>query len=270
MRLDFGSRVPVSVTHFRDPRAPRRVNARENEKIPRTVTWVDGRAATFPAVHGTPTDSFLDTVFSVTSRESVVADAACGAGTFTLMLAPRVKRVIAADEDEDLLRVAVGRGKERKLGNVEFYQSDLESESWTAWTPEGGVDAVTMHLYASRTAFREAARVLKPRASLVVSAFGPDQWQETGQASPRAFTPDALRGELEAAGFTVVKLVNDVVFVNAPNFQVMRSVFFQGGAYPIVDKWKADGRWEGLQESFRAGTHGLTESRLIAHAVKPG
>lgn len=237
-------------------------------KVPRTVTWVDGRAATFSAVHATPTDSFLSATFGAARADSVAADAACGSGVLTFMLASRVKKVYAADRDEERLRAAARQARERGARNVAFYATDLDAESWREWTPKGGVDLVTMHLFASRAAFALAADVMRPGASLVVAALGEDNWRETGLPSRFAYAPDALRADLEAAGLQVESLVNDMVFVNAPAFDVLEQVYFEDGRHPIVRKWKEDGRWDALAASFRAGSRGITESRLVARAVK--
>lgn len=235
-------------------------------KVPRTVTWVDGRAATFSAVHATPTDSFLSFALAVTTRATVAADAACGRGAWTVMLASRAGKVFAADADEKAVRAAARECANRGVKNVECYLSDLEKEEWSAWTPEGGVDLVTMHLFASAEAFRRARSVLKPGGVLVVAALAGDQWMET-RAPPRfAYSPDELRSEIEGAGLAVDAIVNDLVFVNAPGFDVLEQVYFEDGRHPIVAKWKADGRWDGLARSFAEGARGLTESRLVARA----
>lgn len=235
-------------------------------KVPRTVTWVDGRAATFRAVHATPTDSFLSLALQGTTKATVAADAACGRGAWTVMLASRAKEVYAADADEQAVRAAARECANRSLSNVKCYQSDLEKEEWSAWTPKGGVDLVTMHLFASAEGFRRARSVMKPGAALVVAALAEDQWIETGTRPRFAYAPDALREEIERAGLVVEALVNDLVFVNVPGFEVLERVYFEEGRHPIVAKWKEDGRWDALQASFAEGARGLTESRLVARA----
>jgi SAM-dependent methyltransferase len=235
--------------------------------VPRTVVWIDGRGTDFLVVHHRPSESFLREALAVLDASKVAADVGTGRGAVAIVLAPRAKEIVAVDKDEASVREAARAAKERNIRNVTFYVSDLETEPWSEWAPKR-VDVVLAHLFYSRSAIENAARLLPSGGSLVVAALGPEQWRETGIPPRFTATPQEVRAGLEGSGLRVEALHHDLSVVTAPGFDVLDDVFFRR-ARDVQARWKESGRWEGLKRSFESGSTTLTESRVVARATKP-
>lgn len=97
-----------------------------------------------------------------TSTDEVL-DVATGGGHVAAALAPRVKRVVASDLTDEMLKAAARFFASKHLTNVEVAEADAEHLPF----PDGTFDAVTCriapHHFPRPDQFvREAARVLRP------------------------------------------------------------------------------------------------------------
>ena len=103
-----------------------------------------------------------------------VGDLGCGTGNVSMMLAPFVARVIAVDGSPAMIGAA--RRNVSGLDNVEVREGDLEALPIADLT----LDAATLFLVLHHVAdpgrvFREAARVMKPGARLMIVDMEPHE-----------------------------------------------------------------------------------------------
>jgi SAM-dependent methyltransferase len=144
----------------------------------------------------------VEALLALLPPEWTVADLGCGTGALAAELAPRVRRVVAVDQSAAMLRAA--RRRLAPFENVELHEAQLEALP----LPDASCDAalavlVLAYVEDPGPALREAARVLRPGASLVVveAARHEDEAlrRRMGQARP-GFAPAELAGLLSAAG----------------------------------------------------------------------
>lgn len=235
---------------------------------PLRSTQIDGRETDFDTVHGHLMDSFRAFLKDVEDPTATVLDVGCGTGRVALLVARKVGMVVGADRDEEALRLAAETARTNNVRNVNFFVTDVNAEPWSEWAPHS-VDAVTTHLSMSDEVARRAFQALKPGGRFLVATFGPEQWKETGRRSRHIRTPDEVDRVLQEAGFEVQDVLVEKVVVSFPGFRELEENFF-GPEHPVAEFWKRDGRWAGLQESFRRGQTTFTESRVVARARKPG
>jgi ArsR family transcriptional regulator len=141
----------------------------------------------------------------------VVGDLGCGTGELSRVLAPFVDRVIAVDRSLQMLDAASSalESELRESGKVEFRSGDLESLP----IDNGQLDAATLllvlnHCADSAKVLREAARVLKPGAPLLIVDMMPHSREEYRQQMGHVwlgFSEETLCRQLEAAGLVSVR-----------------------------------------------------------------
>jgi SAM-dependent methyltransferase len=136
-----------------------------------------------------------------------LADLGCGTGGPALYLARKAGVSVTGI---DLSGLAVGIANERaaKLGMSEaarFQKGSFEDTGLPGGAFDGAVsfDAI-MYTPDKQAAFAEAARVLKPGARFVYTAFELNPEGVAGQPVIGADPTDDFRPSMEAAGFTVV------------------------------------------------------------------
>ena len=138
-------------------------------------------------VGGGREQSFLDPGMIVNQIGSLapgmlVADFGCGAGFFTIELAHRLDengRVYAVDVQKDVLDAVKEKSQSQGLKGIEFVHANLETVNSTP-IGEKSLDMVWMVnvLFQNKAKdglFKEAYRVLKPGAELVVVDWVPNQ-----------------------------------------------------------------------------------------------
>lgn len=144
----------------------------------------------------------LEALLALVPPEWTVADLGCGTGALAAELAPRVRAVIAVDQSPAMLRAARRRLAAHR--NVTFHEARLEALP----VDDGRCDAAVAALVLSYVddpapALREAARILRPGARLVVleAARHADEGlrRRMGQARP-GFEPGELAALLSDAG----------------------------------------------------------------------
>ena len=190
-------------------------------------------------------------------KDKVTLDVGCGAGRLAFLLAPRSRRVIGIDGDEQAIAEARQRAAASGVGNVEFRVADAEAVEYDEFGPQ----MVVAHLCMSDAIIARAGRTLAPGECLAFVAFHVDQWRETGIPSRFAYEEGRLASVLGANGFDPEHLAVDR--------QITRFRSVEEGlaaAVGLRDKWKRDGRWQRYLEFLEKGGRTLTRSHLIVKA----
>lgn len=132
-----------------------------------------------------------------------VGDLGCGTGNVSAMLAPFVARVIAVDGSPAMLEAA--RRNVAGLDNVEVHEGDLEALPIADRT----LDVATLFLVLHHVAdpgqvIREAARVMKPGARLLIVDMTPHEDEPMADRMGHVwlgFDPAQIERHLIRAGF---------------------------------------------------------------------
>src|SRR3989454_7941437 len=207
---------------------------------------------------------FLEQLHREDYRHRTAIDIGTGTGRVVWEIAPRAHRVIGVDRDERRLMDARAYAGIRGFGRVAFVLGDAETTAWSAWYPHP-YDSVTAHLCSSATIIFRASRHLRVDGKLILGAHHKDHWRENGRGSGHAFTEDEIRELLVENGFEVEFLGVDTTIVECADLVDAERVL----GPMIVRKWVGDGRWEGLADSFEAGTPPITVSYVLAKGRKP-
>ena len=196
-------------------------------------------------------------------RHRTVIDIGTGTGRVVWELASRAHRVIGVDNKERPLMEARAYAGIRGFTRVSFVLGDAETTAWSVWQ-FAPFDFVTAHLCMSEAIIFRASRHLVPGGKLILGAHHKDHWRENGRGSGHAFTEDEIRDLLVENGFEVEFLGVDTTIVECADLVDAERVL----GPTIVRKWVGDGRWEGLADSFEAGTRQITLSLIVAKARK--
>ena len=153
--------------------------------------------------------SHLQALPGLLAPEWTIGDLGCGTGQAAAALAPFVRRVIAVDRSGEMLQAA--RRRLRQYPNVEVRRGELESLP----IADGELDAATLllvlhHLSGPAEALREAARVLRPGARILICDMLPHDREEYRQQMGHVwlgFGEEQIRGLLAEAGFGGVRIV---------------------------------------------------------------
>lgn len=135
-------------------------------------------------------------------RDWVVADLGCGTGTLTAELASLVQSVYGVDQSAAMLKTA--RRRTAELGNVDLRQGSLEDLPLEDASCDAALSILALTYVADvPRALREAARILRPGARLVLVDLlrhdREDFRRQLGQQHS-GFEPDVLCGWLRDAG----------------------------------------------------------------------
>jgi ArsR family transcriptional regulator len=133
----------------------------------------------------------------------VVGDLGCGTGQVARSLAPFVKRVIGVDASAAMIQAAQARTNGNR--NIDLRIGELEQLPIS----DGELDAALLFLVLHYVvdparALAEAARVIKPGGSLVITDMLPHDridYRETMGHVWQGFAEDQLAAWLSAAGF---------------------------------------------------------------------
>jgi 2-polyprenyl-3-methyl-5-hydroxy-6-metoxy-1,4-benzoquinol methylase len=151
-----------------------------------------------------------------------VLDAGAGMGRFAVVVAPRVKRLVAVDLSSTALDVLVAETKVRNITNIETSQGDLCNipESLGPFDSVYSVEAI-QHIPSRKerlAAVRNLCRMLKPGGKCLVSVVG---WNarvarevekegfwgtDDGRLYAFCSTPEELQALMEEAGVRNVKI----------------------------------------------------------------
>jgi len=138
----------------------------------------------------------------------VVGDLGCGTGHVASLLAPWVARIVAVDASGTMLGQA--RQRLRAAENVDFRPGELEALPIADGELDAAILSLVLH-YAADPArvLGEAARVLGPGGRLLLVDILPHGRVEYRQQMGHVwlgFSEEQIRGWLEAAGFTAVRI----------------------------------------------------------------
>jgi SAM-dependent methyltransferase len=144
----------------------------------------------------------VEALLALVPPEWTVADLGCGTGALAAELAPRVREVIAVDQTPAMLRAA--RRRLAGVPNVTFREARLEALPLADGCCDAAVAALVLsYVDDPAPALREAARLLRPGARLVVleaARHGDEALRRRmGQARP-GFDPAELAALLQGAG----------------------------------------------------------------------
>jgi len=206
---------------------------------------------------------FLEQLHREDYRHRTAIDIGTGTGRVVWEIAPRAHRVIGVDKEERWLMDARAYAGIRGFGRVSFVRGDAETTAWSVWHPEP-FDFVTAHLCMSAAIIFRASRHLRTDGKIILGAHHKDHWRENGRGSGHAFSEDEIRDLLVENGFDVEFLGVDTTIVECADLVDAERVL----GPMIVRKWVGDGRWEGLADSFEAGTRQITLSYVVAKARK--
>lgn len=140
-----------------------------------------------------------------------VLDVGCGTGQLARALAERGSRVWGIDPSEQML----ARARSAPLPGGGFRRATAESLPFKDGGFERAVLRQVVHLLDRPAAFRELARVLRPRGRVVLATFHPDHFARYWLVGlfpdveridrGRFPRPDELRDDLRTAGFGAVR-----------------------------------------------------------------
>ena len=159
--------------------------------------------------------------------DQTVLDAGAGMGRFAVVVAPRVKRLVAVDLSSTALEVLTAETKVRHITNVETSQGDLcsISPSLGPFDSVYSIEAI-QHIPSHKerlAAVQNLCRMLKPGGKCLISVVGwnvrvareVDKEGFWGSGEGRlyafCFTPDELRSLMEEAGVRNVRIRGAIV-----------------------------------------------------------
>jgi len=164
--------------------------------------WDDLRTQLFGSSFTAPA------LLALLPREWTVADLGCGTGNAAELLAGRVRKVIAVDASDVMLRAA-----KKRLANVrgvEFRQGPLEHLPLKDASVDAAVCVLVLHhLDEPENATREMRRIVKPGGRvLVVDMFEHDRREYRHQMGHKhlGFSEARAKSMLERAGFVRVRV----------------------------------------------------------------
>jgi SAM-dependent methyltransferase len=141
-------------------------------------------------------------------RTWTVGDLGCGTGSLLPALARHVSAVIGVDASEEML--AAARNRTQALTNVDLRRGPLEALPLDAESLDAAVMMLVLHHLPSPVlALREACRVLKPGARLLVvdmTAHDREAYRQQMGHVWLGFSEDQLRRLVEQAGFSSVRV----------------------------------------------------------------
>ncbi|SPE20998.1 Transcriptional regulator [Candidatus Sulfotelmatomonas gaucii] len=158
----------------------------------------------------------------------VVADLGAGEGAFALLLAQRVKRVIAVDSSAKMIEVGRELAARHGVKNIDYRLGDMEEIPIAA----GEVDLVFFsqslhHALHPGRALTEAARILAPGGRVVVLDLLKHRFEEARELYADewlGFSEAELEAMLQGAGFANVEAMVVDKEPETPEFQTLLAV----------------------------------------------
>jgi ubiquinone/menaquinone biosynthesis C-methylase UbiE len=178
-----------------------------------------------------------------------VVDVACGPGTTSLLLAPRVKRVACVDFSEGMIAQLRRNLTEAGVTNVDCVQADGQALPFGDGSFDLGVSMFGLMFFPSRPkGFAELHRVLRPGGQVLVSSWAPVEKSSAMQALFGALraadptrpapqtditsleNPEVFERELRDAGFQDVRVEAVEHGLEAPSVEAFWQEIVRGAA----------------------------------------
>jgi ArsR family transcriptional regulator len=158
----------------------------------------------------------------------VIADLGSGEGAFALMLAQRVRRVIAIDSSARMIEVGRDLALRHGIQNIDFRLGDMEQVP----IADGEVELVFFsqslhHALHPARALEEAARILSPGGRIVVLDLLRHRFEEAREVYADewlGFSEAEIESLLESAGFTAIETAIVDKEPESPQFQTLLAV----------------------------------------------
>ncbi len=225
-------------------------------RVVRTVPWRQAARDSFDL-----RPMLLDQFRHEDFREARVLDVGTGEGRLAFVAARLGARVIGVDIDKSRLMQARSYAGVRNLPRVDFVHGDAEASSYREFSSEP-FDFVISNLCMSPAIVSRSSQALRRGGKMIFCCHHSDNWRETKKGSRWSFSEDAMEKLLAENAFDVEFMGVDTT---TSVFENLREVelFLRGST---VRKWRQDGRWEALADSFGRGEKRLTDSYLIVKA----
>lgn len=164
---------------------------------------------------GRPLPRVLELLASGVSGAHTVLEVAAGTGLMTAAIAPRVRRVVAADYADNMLAILQDRMKTAGISNVEPVHRDIYALGYAADSFDVVVAGNVLHLVPDlEKALDALCHVLRPGGKLIAPTFVHGETRLSrlvsrlmvtllGQPVHRRFTTASLRQALERRGLQV-------------------------------------------------------------------
>ncbi|MCB1215042.1 MAG: methyltransferase domain-containing protein [Deltaproteobacteria bacterium] len=178
---------------------------------------------------------------------SLVLDLACGPGTLSLQLAPKVKHVTAVDFSKAMLGQLSHLKKSLVLDNITLVHGDGQDLDLTNHSFDAAFSMFGLMFFPDRLkGFSQIRRVLKPGAKAVISSWAPIE---------RSPMMRLLFGSLQAIEPSIEK--PEAILDSLENPEVFSSEMKQAGFSKVeikehtltLPKIKAEDFWKNLVES---------------------
>jgi SAM-dependent methyltransferase len=198
-----------------------------------------------------------------------IVDVAAGPGTLSMLAAAAGATVSAIDISERMLAAFRRRVAEAGLSDaIEIRQGDAQALPFDSGAYDGAFSMFGLMFFPDRQAgLREMRRVLRPGGRAIVSSWVPfdgpfGELLKTarefipalplGGGPPPLGSPDEIRGELSAAGFTAVDVETVEHQLSAPSFDAFWDSMERTNAPLVLLKHRLGARWTDLAPKIRA------------------
>jgi SAM-dependent methyltransferase len=206
---------------------------------------------------------FLERLDREHFTDATVLDLGTGRGRLALHLAPRAGRVVGIDTDDRALSIARDQARALGISNATFLPADADTANYRLLA-RSPIDFVVANHFVSEGAIRGTSAALRNRGRFLFACHHRDQWVESGRVGRFSFGEDRMRELLDASGLTIEFLGIErriIAYAGLEDVAV---------AHPELEtKFRADGRWEALEDRFGGGSVQLTWSTLVGVAAKP-
>jgi ubiquinone/menaquinone biosynthesis C-methylase UbiE len=166
---------------------------------------------------GRPLPRVLELTASRVSGAGTVLEVAAGTGLMTVVIAPRVRHVVATDYADNMLAILRERMKSAGIANVEVARRDIYALGYPPASFDVVVAGNVLHLVADfERALDALCYVLRPGGTLITPTFVHDEtalaWVASrvlahvlGQPMYRRFTTASLRRALEQRDLRITR-----------------------------------------------------------------
>lgn len=115
-------------------------------------------------------DKLLNFILKYVEKDDKLLEAACGTGAFTILLSPHVKKIMAFDYSNEMIKKA--KNKSKNLENITYFSGDLNKINYDDNYFDVGLAANVLHLLDTpEIAINELKRVVKNNGILIFPTY---------------------------------------------------------------------------------------------------